>query len=936
MSCGATPCSCGCCAGVENATPASVINAPGQPTLRWRVGEWSSFRDSLFSSLAKDPVLRELRTRDVTDPAVALCDAEAVMLDVLTFYTERIANEGYLATATERSSLAEMAREIGYTPAPGVAASCDLRFFLDEAVGAPLTTTVPVGTKVQSLPGPGETPQTFETVTELGAHVAWNAMKPKATVSRDPQFGDVEAVFAGTGLNLQIGDLLLFVGGENRRDIRAENWDVRKLTSVTIDSKASTTRVTWAKGLGHLQSGRRTSQAASDPQVFVMRQKANVFGFNAQPFGTLPDATKQDAYEAAGYTRIGSNRKEWPLFHVFQGRGLTLDLDQFYPKILKDSFLVLWASPESGANEGQRELFQVTSVSEGARAEFGLSSKTTLLNLVGENRAHFHDKVRETTVFAAPELLTLAPSPWIGGETSNPTATPWRLAKDMPCPVAGSRLTLALPAPVVAEGKKLLLVGKAVRLRIDATGLKLDPGGGLSSRNLAVNDVLITETLPVSEGGGQYRLNARALDGFAGSLRLRANQATLCPADADDPEVAEALVLDGPIPDGVKTISQFRFTTATTRFYDRLTVAVSANVAPATHGESVKEVLGSGDAAAAFQRMKLKQIPLTYVPVSTGSGAASTLQIRVGGVLWQEAATLFGQDGQAEVFVTQQADAADGGKVTVTFGDAVTGARLPTGSANIEANYRKGIGLLGEVAEKKLTQLMTRPLGVKSVINPIAALGAADPESADSLRANGPMSVRTLGRVVSLSDYQDFAATFAGIGKAKADWLWDGEQRLVHVTVASASGQSPAAGSDLLLNLSGAMNGSRDVRQPLRISGFSALTFKLSARLLVDPRYLPATVFAAAQAILESEYGFAARALGQSLRASDIIATLQGVEGVVAVDLDALYLAGGASGLAEEIVAHASRWSTGEGGALLPAELLTLAPRGVSLQEMAP
>ena len=45
------------------------------------------------------------------------------MLDVLTFYQERIANEGYLRTATERRSMLELARAIGYELSPGVAAS---------------------------------------------------------------------------------------------------------------------------------------------------------------------------------------------------------------------------------------------------------------------------------------------------------------------------------------------------------------------------------------------------------------------------------------------------------------------------------------------------------------------------------------------------------------------------------------------------------------------------------------------------------------------------------------------------------------------------------------------------------------------------------------------------------------------------------------------
>jgi len=43
--------------------------------------------------------------RDDSDPSIALLDAWAVVADVLTFYQERISNEGYLRTAQERTSL---------------------------------------------------------------------------------------------------------------------------------------------------------------------------------------------------------------------------------------------------------------------------------------------------------------------------------------------------------------------------------------------------------------------------------------------------------------------------------------------------------------------------------------------------------------------------------------------------------------------------------------------------------------------------------------------------------------------------------------------------------------------------------------------------------------------------------------------------------------
>ena len=90
------------------------------------------------------------------------------MADVLAFYQERIANEAFLRTATERRSVLELAALLGYELAPGVAADTWLAFTLQDAPGAPakapLPVTIPAGTRAQSVPGPDETPQTFETV----------------------------------------------------------------------------------------------------------------------------------------------------------------------------------------------------------------------------------------------------------------------------------------------------------------------------------------------------------------------------------------------------------------------------------------------------------------------------------------------------------------------------------------------------------------------------------------------------------------------------------------------------------------------------------------------------------------------------------------------------------------------------------------------------
>ena len=174
-------CTCGCCEGIEVATPAATANRPGLPALTYRVGTHSSFLASMLAGLSRPelPVLATLRTRVPSDPSIALLDAWATVADVLTFYQERIANEGYLRTATERRSILELGRLVGYALRPGVSASVYLAYTLDD--GAQVE--IPRGARSQTIPGPGELPQAFETSEPLAARAEWNDLEPRLTAA---------------------------------------------------------------------------------------------------------------------------------------------------------------------------------------------------------------------------------------------------------------------------------------------------------------------------------------------------------------------------------------------------------------------------------------------------------------------------------------------------------------------------------------------------------------------------------------------------------------------------------------------------------------------------------------------------------------------------------------------------------------------------------
>src|SRR5882762_4962852 len=136
---------CGCCEGISAETPLTVFNRPGLKAIAYRVGTHSHFKETLLARLSgsKEPALRNLTTRDDDDFSIALLDGWATVGDVLTFYQERIANEAYLRTATERRSVLELSNLVGYTLRPGVASTVYLAYTIDDNQVDPVT--IPAG-----------------------------------------------------------------------------------------------------------------------------------------------------------------------------------------------------------------------------------------------------------------------------------------------------------------------------------------------------------------------------------------------------------------------------------------------------------------------------------------------------------------------------------------------------------------------------------------------------------------------------------------------------------------------------------------------------------------------------------------------------------------------------------------------------------------------
>jgi predicted phage baseplate assembly protein len=282
------------------------------------------------------------------------------------------------------------------------------------------------------------------------------------------------------------------------------------------------------------------------------------------------------------------------------------------------------------------------------------------------------------------------------------------------------------------------------------------------------------------------------------------------------------------------------------------------------------------------QTFALWQSPLTWLADANPLGATAVLEIRVDGVLWHEVDSLAGRGPAERVYIT--GSTADG-RTTVSFGDGVHGARLSSGHENVRARYRFGTGKAANVAADRITQPLTRPLGVTMVTNPLAAKGGSDADGPGLTRRTIPLAVSALDRLVSEADYEDFARSRAAIGRAAARELFDGRRRVLHVTVAGAD-DVPLDSSDTLEALRGALTEYGDPNLPVRVDARELVLLLLAARVKVGPNHAWETVEPRLRQALLRRLGYEGRELGRPARLSEVLATAHSVPGVDYVDVD--------------------------------------------------
>ncbi len=323
------------------------------------------------------------------------------------------------------------------------------------------------------------------------------------------------------------------------------------------------------------------------------------------------------------------------------------------------------------------------------------------------------------------------------------------------------------------------------------------------------------------------------------------------------------------------------------------TVRVLGNVVEISHGKTVTEVLGGSDGISPYQRFSLAKTPLTYLP--SAEGGTPALDVRVSDVLWERVVDFESSGENDRVYLLSRDEA---GVITVVFGDGKKGAIPGSGKKNIEASYRVGVGVDGNVAAGLVSRIKKAHPVLDRAYNPLVVDGGADPAKAEGVRKEATGYVKTLDRAVSVEDYQNLALMYPGIVRAKAHYVELGGTSMVGIelVVANAEGIVPDATS-----LKKFLDARRDTTISLDIVGPVAVDITMKIHLEVDSAYDEQLVkLAVVNALVGTDEDapgiltFLGRDLGQPLFFSQVTELIQGIEGVAYVRvflLDLLSLA---------------------------------------------
>jgi predicted phage baseplate assembly protein len=922
----------GCCDPPPRppAAPVRPDNSPGLSAVRYRIGTFTTFRRAMLDELAQAaPPHPFANWREGTDGdyLTMLVELWAYLADVLTFYQERIANEAFLPTATQRDSLLRLSRLIDYRPSPGAGAGAQLAFTAEKDK----TVAVPAGFRVGSKAAAGKPSAVFETDAALSAAGAYSAI-PLSTVAPTNQFAPLENYITLAVPETQVVGQAAAAASTVYGTAGAlffQTFHPTALFQATASSPSAQVLEKFQDPVTRTLSAARTT-LASGPVTFLTADRS---GFSSRP--------SVERFPPASFERRVVTSQVGQRQVVLKGTATRLAVGDY----------VLVVENQGNASEKQ-SLRQVSTVTPDKASDTTTITWTEQPNTRYENVTLYALRVTASPFGStAPVWNTLSPTligtvngvdgpykdrNWDATFTTGTTPNPWYYLPtpdDPPGVLYLDGIHEAVKGTPDNPGWAVLLNDDTTQVIDDrnqvfhvidarpASKAAYTMSSRVTRLTFAANEAVRPLTFPVRgtvvlTGAEPLELqnNLPLPEPLAGNKLilaglypdLKAGQTVIVRGQKFDAAAhlatqtvgAEPAILAGPPElDPVNDLTTVTLQRPLAGPYARAAAVLLANVVGATQGESVRdEVLGSSDGSA-FQSFPLKKKPLTYLPAPDAEGLASvrsTLLVTVNAVRWDQKPSLLDSAPDDPAYTTTQDEA---GQTMVVFGDGYFGARPPSGRDNIRARYRKGLGTSGNVAADAIVQMIASLPGLQKVTNPLLSSGGADPEDSARIRANAPASLRTFGRAVSAADHAALARTFPGVAKASAAWILRGPDTLkalpqpyLRLTVASADGvplaQQPP---DFLRKLRNFLDRRRDPNMPLRVVDFLPVYLDVGVAIDVDDRFPRLATVARVQAALRpgpnpdgqpGYFAFERLQFGQSIHLSSLYAAVQAVPGV--------------------------------------------------------
>jgi hypothetical protein len=714
--------------------PRRPENRPGLSRIDYRIGTYPDFREALFRNLNKNQVLEAWTHRDADDPGIALLEGASILGDILTFYQELYANEAYLGTAKWRESIADLVRLTGYRLSPGIGGHAVFAF----EVKGDKPVIIPGGFQVKAQLEGSEKPEEFETASEVKAypHLSrFHLYGPRLESTSNIQFQLNANLFsAATGAaaltNANNSLEIKSVGGRSDlASIRA--LDIKAGDRIMLVPDTSMFDVT----------GKYKPQ--DEAQILIISKVKNVLDriiliFEGSLSKDYPD-TQVIAYRIGrSFHHFGHNAPA--MTTKFDSNNKTIDqvltesLRSFCtdsPVVKDDDYYTRFSVIEMPLDS------EVQDLSEGSKLICqGYLQRTISMGIDYEKKT-----IDEPfTVIKKIESVRSDSPKWgnLTGASIVVTLESKLITNDEICKKSkwyirkirfheGKSLEMKLGAPTPEDPdafEKCILNFFGTYAQVQA----------LMSRDL----------LLVGKDGKVQKVNVTdqsfSLDG-KDEIQPWMWQITL---DSKP---------DFPLTDFDE---------------EKPEVTVYGNLVEATQGKTEKEkVLGNGDSRQAFQTFKLPKSPLTYL-LSAGETPphAPELSIYVNDRLWKRVPSFFGKGYKDEIYIVRE-DA--NGESWVQFGDGKTGARLPSGIKNVAVRYRTGTGAFGALKEGSTVQ-GGRLEKLDKIQLAGEVTGGLQPENGDKAKEVAPGKMQSLGRLVSLGDFEAEALSIPSVLKASAEW----------------------------------------------------------------------------------------------------------------------------------------------------------------------